>query len=200
MVRVVRLLAPALLLLALACQPQAPAPVYGPWEEGLTLAYEDPTLPQPQRAQDRLQVRVAKATMAPGQPRLVQLDLTSIRGAMTAKVQHQGGGQALLGEDDHVLSQLLPLGFPTTSAWTERGTEFRVVGRATWSGAALLPRTADPVGIWVEAKPDKGPRRRTLYLPNFGEVESIEERGTQWVTVNRLVAQGYTDLPAIKRR
>jgi hypothetical protein len=73
-----------------------------------------------------------------------------------------------------------------------------VIGRAAWEGAALLPPTADPVGVWVETGPPQGVHRRTLYLPNLGEVESREERDGTWVVVNRLVARGFTDLPAIK--
>lgn len=191
-----RLMVPAGLLLALACQPRIAPPVYGPWEEGLTLAFEDPTQPQPQRTQDRLQVRVARSAMAPGGPRTVQLDLTSLRGQMNLSVRHQDGGIALLGEGGQVMAQPLPAGFPATTAWEDRGTRFRVVGRATWEGAALLPATSDPVGVWVEAQPTRGPRRRTLYLPNLGEVEAQEERDGAWVTVNRLVARGFVDPPA----
>ncbi len=194
-----KLLAPAALLLALACQPQPSAPVYGPWEEGLTLAFEDPSLPGPQRPSDRLQVRVAHSAMAPGAPKMVQLDLASSQGQMSLLVRHQEGGIALVGADGRVLAQSLPPGFPATAIWTDRGTEFRVIGRAAWLGASILPATSDPIGIWVEARPAQGHRRRTLYLANLGEVESMEERAGGWVTVNRLVARGFTDLPAIKR-
>lgn len=194
------LLAPAALLLAVACQPWAPARkaapvVYGPWEEGLTLAFEDPSQSQPERSSDRLQVRVARSSIAPGSPRVVQLDLTSLRSHMSLLVRHQDGGIALLGDDGQVMAQTLPPGFPATTAWDDRGVHYRVLGRATWEGAALLPATSDPVGVWVEAQPPKGPRRRTLYLPNLGEVESLEERDGGWVTINRLVARGFVDLP-----
>lgn len=192
-------LMPAVLLLALACQPRAAAPVYGPWEEGLTLVFEDPSQPQPQRSADRLQVRVARSTMQPGAPTLVQLDLANTRGHMSLLLRHQDGGIALVGEDGRVLALTLPSGFPAVPEWTDRGTEFRVVGRAAWEGAAILPATSDPIGVWVEARPEHGLRRRTLYLPNLGEVESREERDGTWVIVNRLVARGFTDLPAIKR-
>jgi len=193
------LFAGATLLLALACQPRAAAPVYGPWEEGLTLAFEDPSQPQPQRSADRLQVRVARSGLAPGAPRLVQLDLTNTRGRMSLLQRHQDGGIELLAEDGRVLAQALPIGFPATTAWTDQGTEFRVVGRAAWLHATLLPPTADPIGIWVEARPLMGPRRRALYLPNLGVVETQLERDGAWVAVSRLVARGFTDLPAITR-
>lgn len=190
----------AILGLAAGCQPQAARALFGPWEEGLTLAFEDPSQPQPQRSADRLQLRVARATLNPGTDPLIQLDLASARGQMSVLLRHQNGGIALVAEDGRVLSQTLPQGFPNTASWTDRGTEFRIVGRATWEGAAILPATSDPVGIWVEARPQSGPRGRTLYLPNLGEVESHEERDGAWVPVNRLVARGFTDIPAIKRR
>lgn len=194
-----KLLAPAILLLAMACQPRTATPVYGPWEEGLTLAFEDPSQPQPQRSADRLQVRVAHSRISPGAPTLIQLDMASARGQMSLLTRHQDGGIALVDANGRVLAQSLPPGFPTTPTWVDRGTEFRVIGRATWAGAAILPATSDPVGIWVEARPSQGLRRRTLYLPNLGEVESQEERDGGWIPVNRLVARGFTDLPAIKR-
>lgn len=190
----------AILGLATGCQPRTAQPLFGPWEEGLTLAFEDPSQPQPQRSADRLQLRVARATLNPGTAPLVQLDLASSRGQMSVLLRHENGGIALVAEDGRVLSQTLPQGFPNTASWTDRGTAFRIVGRATWEGAAILPATSDPVGVWVEARPQAGPRRRTLYLPNLGEVESLEERDGAWVPVNRLVARGFTDIPAIKRR
>ena len=199
MLRAWKLLAPAALLLALACQPRTAEPLFAPWEEGLTLAYEDPSQPQPQRFSNRLQVRVAKSSLAPGTPRQVQLDLASVRGQLSLFLRQQDGGVALVAGDGRVLGQLLPPGFPNTPTWTERGVEYRVIGRAAWSGAALLPTTADPVGVWVEARLPDGARRRTLFLPNHGEVEVQELRGTEWVTVNRLVSRGFTDFPALQR-
>jgi hypothetical protein len=192
-------LVPIVLLACLACQPRTAPPVYGPWEEGLTLAYEDPSLPQSQRSENRLQVRVARSAIAPGPPNLVQLDFTSLRGRMSVLVKHQDGGIDLVDESSHILAHSLPTHFPDITQWTDRGIEFHVIGRATWDGAAILPATSDPVGIWVEARPAQGPRRRALYLPNLGEVESCEERDGAWVTMNRLVARGFTDLPTTKR-
>ena len=194
------LLVPAVLLAGLACQSQPAAPmVYGPWEEGLTLAYENPSQPQPQRSQDRLQIRVARSTMGPGAPGLVQLDLTTIQGQRSVLVRHRDGGIDLVEDSGRVLAQPLPAHFPDIAPWVDQDTECRVIGRATWEGASLLPATSDPVGVWVETRSPKGLRRRVLLLPNLGEVESREERDGSWVAVNRLVARGFTDLPAIKR-
>lgn len=190
----------AVVLLGLACQPRADHPtVYGPWEEGLTLAFEDPSQAQPVRTTDRLQVRVARSALRPGAPGRVELDLASLQGHVTLMVQHQAGGMDMVDADGRVLARLLPAGFPDLTTWEDRGTTFRVVGRAAWDGASILPSTADPIGIWVEARPVRGDRRRTLYLPNLGEVESQVDRDGRWVTVNRLVATGFVDAPVHPR-
>jgi hypothetical protein len=194
-----QLLVPVALLACLACQPQPATPVYGPWEEGLTLTFEDPSRPQPQRSADRLQVRVTRATLSPGAPTLVELEMANTHGHLGLQVRHQTGGSDLVDDQGRVLAQLLPPGFPATAHWVERGTECSVIGRAAWEGAALLPATSDPIGIWVETRSPQGLRRRTLFLPNLGEVESREERDGAWVTVNRLVGRGFTDLPTPKR-
>lgn len=186
----------AVVLLGLACQPRADhATVYGPWEEGLTLTFEDPSQPQPDRTTDRLQVRVARSAMRPGTPGRVELDLASLRGHVTLLVQHQAGGLDMIDPEGRILARLLPVGFPALTTWVDRGTTFKVVGRAAWDGASLLPNTADPIGYWVEARSARGDRRRTLYLPNLGEVESQVDRSGLWVTVNRLVAAGFVDAP-----
>ena len=194
------LLVPAVLLAGLACQSQPAAPmVYGPWEEGLTLAYEDPSQPQPQRSENRLQVRVASSAMAPGPPNLVQLDFTSLRGHTSVLAKHHDGGIDLIDGSGRVLAQALPPRFPDLTRWVDHDTEYSVIGRATWEGASILPTTSDPVGVWVEARSPQGLRRRSLYLPGLGEVESREERDGTWVAVNRLIARRFTDLPATKR-
>ncbi len=192
-------LASIILLLGVACRPAQAPRVYGPWEEGLTLTFEDPSQPQPQRTQDRMQVRVARSAIAPGAPGLVQVDVTSLQGHLSLNARHQDGGISLVNDQGQVLSVSLPAGFPATASWRERGTGFSVVGRAAWEGAAILPATADPVGIWVEARPAQGPRRRTLYLPNLGEVETRVDRDGSWITINRLVAYGFTASPATRR-
>ena len=56
----------------------------------------------------------------------------------------------------------------------------------------------DATGIWVESTPasSRGVRRRTLLVPGLGEVETLNLIDGKWVTVNRLVSQGFTDPPA----
>ncbi len=192
-------LAPAALLLLLACQPRVAAPIYSPWEEGLTLTFENPSQPQPQRAEERVQVRVARSSISPGAPHLVQLDMTSTRGQRSLLLRHQDGGIELVDESGQVLATPFPAHFPNLAPWLDHSTEVQVIGRARWEGAALLPPTSEAIGVWVEARPPQGPRRRALYLPDLGEVEALEERNGGWVSVNRLVARGFTDLPLHKR-
>jgi hypothetical protein len=191
--------APAALLVLLACQPKPAAPIYGPWEEGLTLTFEDPSKPQPLRSAERMQVRVTRATLNPGAPALVQVNLASTRGQMNLNFRYQEGGIALVDDQGQLLAQPLPVGVSKFSQWVDRGVQYRVIGRAAWDGAAILPATSDPVGVWVESRPPQGLPRRTLFLPNLGEVESREERNGTWVVINRLVARGFTDLPILKR-
>jgi hypothetical protein len=192
-----RILPVAALILLTACQyPSSRSTLpYGPTEEGLTLAYEDPSLPQPERSQERLQVRVARAKFQDDGTGVVRLNYTSHRVSLDLLLRHQQGGIALISSDGMPLAQLLPEGFPQTETWEAHGTRYHVLGRATWDGAGLLPETRDPVGVWVESRPESGPRRRTLYLHGLGEVETQELRGSVWVTVNRLVSLGFTDLP-----
>jgi hypothetical protein len=195
-----KFLVPTILLAGLACQPRPAAPViYGPWEEGLTLIYEDPSQPKSRQSEDRRQVRVAHSTLNSGSPNLIQLDLTSIRSQVGVLARYQDGGIDLVEENGQVIAQILPPHFPNTGSWVDHGVEYRVLGRAAWEGAALLPPGTDPTGVWVEARTSHGYHRRTLYLPNLGEVESREERAGAWVVVNRLVARGFTDLPVFKR-
>ena len=197
--RPLKWLAPAALLLIMACQPRTAAPIYGPWEEGLTLTFEDPSKPQPQRSAERMQVRVAHSTLNPGAPALIQLSLASTRGQMILNFRYQEGGIALVDDKGQILAQPLPVGVSNFTQWVDRGVQYRVIGRAAWEGAAILPATSDPVGLWVESRPPQGLPRRTLFLPNLGEVESREERNGTWVVINRLVARGFTDIPTLKR-
>ena len=195
----IRLL-PAVLLAYMACQPRPATPiVFAPWEEGLTLAYEDPSLPQPLQSARRMQVRVAHTSLGPGGPSLIQLDLTSSRGQMTVLLCPHDSGLDVVEASGRVLAMALPAHFPETTHWADRHTECMVIGRAAWEGASILPATSDPVGIWVEARASQAARRRTLFLPNLGEVETREERDGNWIVVNRLVARGFTDLPTRKR-
>jgi hypothetical protein len=165
--------------------------IYAPWEEGLTLVYEDP------RSHERMQVRVKDS-----KPENGELAVTSTYSSLTsnleARFRLKDGGVVLDAGGPGGL-RLLPEGFPdSVGRWEARSRFFWVVGRAT----ADLPgvRLPDPQaaeGVWVEScRPDgSGPRQRVLYLPDVGEAETLEWQGTQWVMTNRLVQRGFTDLP-----
>lgn len=187
-------LAPALLLLALACARTEPA-VYGPHEAGLTLIYENPSLPEAQRAEQRQQLRV-EASKEVDRGVMVRRSYSSLANPpMDLVVFHRGGGTALLRPDGSAQLQLLPEGFPDrVSDWEVQGTRYRVLGRA--EARLPFPLPADQrLGVWVEAIPAKGPRTRVLYLPGMGEVESLVREGAAWTCVNRLVSRGFIDAP-----
>lgn len=187
-------LAPVLLAAALACAPTEPA-VYGPGEAGLTLIYENPSLPEAQRSEQRQQLRVVASKEVDGGV-MVRRSYSSLSTPpMDLVVFHRGGGTTLLRPDGGTPILLLPEGFPErVRNWEVQGTRYRVLGRAE----ARLPVALSPeqrLGVWVESAPAKGPRTRVLYLPGLGEAESLVQDGSSWVCVNRLVAMGHTDAP-----
>jgi hypothetical protein len=188
-------------LLALALSPgcdrllmPATHPVYAPWEEGLTLGFEDPSLEPGLRVQRRQQVRV-KESKPTGAGLAVTKTFTSMTGQWDSQVLQKDGGVNL--QPGGIL--LLPAGFPDrVSRWEARGCFNWVVGR---SGVELPGvRLADPgaVGVWVEstALDGSGNRTRTLLLPDLGEVETLTWIQGRWVTTNLLVTRGFTDVPA----
>lgn len=192
-----RLACSALLLLAgLGCDrlvTPVPARVYAPWEDGLTLGYENPSLTPDQRVQERLQVRV-KRTAFTGTGRTVVETFTTLTGAMDATFTHSRGG-VTLGADPGRGVRILPEGFPDqVSRWEDRGYMHWVVGRAQVKLPGLnLPEST---GVWVETLPvgKEGLRQRTLLLPDIGEAETLIWREGAWVPVARLVSRGFTDL------
>lgn len=167
-------------------------PVYSAWEEGLTLGYEDPTLPPAQRMEKRQQVRV-KQTRASGQALSVTKTFSSLTGQWDLQVVQEDGGVALASG-----AVLLPAGFPDrVERWETRGTFNWVVGRADVELPGVkLPETSR-AGVWVESIPmESGARTRTLFLPNIGEAETLTWSQGRWVATNRLVSRGFTDVPA----
>ncbi|HWQ08738.1 MAG TPA: hypothetical protein VN436_06520 [Holophaga sp.] len=172
---------------------------YVPSEEGLTLIYEDPTLPPAARAEARLQMRVSTVKETP-QGRRVTLVYTTLKGQNSFEFLSKDGGWALV-EGNTLLFRLLPEGFPDrTDHWVEKagGMAFHVIGRGRLQNADLqLPEDYDREGIWVELEPQAGPKRRIFFLPGIGEAESQVLRDGRWVPLNRLVSRGFTDPPAV---
>ena len=198
------LLLPAALLalvLASGCDrvllPAAPVS-YAPWEEGLTLGFENPSLPANQRQQEHFQLRVKSSKPGPAGQVVIETATTFSGQTELTYLQQEGG--VILGSDPNGSLRLLPKGFPDgTSRWEDRGVFHWVVGRASVSLPGV--RFEDPqstFGVWVESAPVKGdgPRRRTLYLPDIGEAESQVWQDNHWVSVFRLVSRGFTDVPA----
>jgi hypothetical protein len=190
-----------LLASSLACDQTGPNELFAPGEVGLTLAYENPSLPQPRRTQERLQVRIAKVEQA-NNKLLVTKTFTTLNGQVDVLFAYEDGGVSLMRDPKTAASVLLPPRFPNVKAWEERGRRHRVEGRAAMAETGLrLPGTMNRVGIWVisEALDGKGPRHRSFFLPRLGEVETQEFQGGKWITVNRLFSYGFEDLPFSKK-
>lgn len=192
-----------MLLLTAGCDRtlnQARRTVYVPWEEGLTLIYEDTTLPSAQRIQERLQRRVSASKETP-EGRRVTITYSTLRSNQSFDFLHKSGSWQMM-DGNTILFQMLPEGFPDrVNQWEDRarGLSFRVIGRATLQNPGLqLPDDFDRVGIWVEMQARNGSKRRIFFLPGIGEEESLVFKDGQWVMVNQLVSRGFTDAPVMK--
>jgi hypothetical protein len=171
--------------------------VYLPWEEGLTLIYEDPGLSPEKRVQERLQRRVSASKVTPA-GRRVTITYSTLKSNLSFDFLSKDGGWALM-VGDTTLFRVLPEGFPDrVDHWEDRsrGMTFKVIGRATVQNPGLkLPDDFDRTGIWVEMDSLTGPKMRIFYLPGIGETESRIQRDGRWVVLNQLVSRGFTDVP-----
>jgi hypothetical protein len=194
-----RALLPALLAAALstACAPGGvKGAVYAPWEEGLTLVFENPRLPDALRREARFQVRVAKAPLHPSGERQVHLTLTDGTGQVEAFFVQKGGAVERVEGDRRF--PVLPEGFPRVDRWSdpEHHLHSWVLGRGAWEGGSVrLDDDAHRVGVWVETGSDQDPayRRRSLLLPDLGEVEAYDWVDGRWLCSKRLVGRGWVD-------
>jgi len=166
--------------------------VYGPWEEGLTLVYENPSRPE-----SRLQERV-KTSLLSGEGRTVVETYTTLAGAMELTFRQERGRVSFKVDGGREI-EMLPEGFPDrVSTWESRGYVNHIVGRSRVDLPGVKLPDPEVVGIWVESEPVAGPpdqRTRTLLVPDLGEVLTMTWKDGRWVTVNRLAAQGFTDPP-----
>lgn len=192
----------AALLMSTACDRtlnQARKTVYVPWEAGLTLIYEDPTLPPAERLQERLQRRVSESKETP-QGRAVTITYSTIRSHQAIEFLHKAGSWVMMQSKPPLV--LLPEGFPdSVDHWEDkdRGLVFHVIGRAALQNSGLrLPDDHDRIGVWVEMESRNGPRRRIFFLPGIGEAETDVLKDGKWVMVNQLVSRGFTDAPEAK--
>ena len=191
------------LLVSLACDrtlAQARKTSYVPWEEGLTLIYEDATLPPAARFQERLQRRVSASRETPA-GRRVTITYSTLKSNNSFDFLNKDGGWAMV-EGDTPLFRMLPEGFPDrVDRWEDkaRGITFRVLGRAALQDPNLkLPEDSDRIGIWVEMASKDGFKRRIFFLPGIGETENQVLQNGTWVVGNRLVSRGFTDLPTAR--
>lgn len=193
----------AALLLAGACR-TSPAdqdrPIYAPHEEGLTLAYENPSLEGSAREGSRLQIRVdAAQPSANGGSVVGEIRHTRLQGEDRYAFEARNGGLKVMDAQKRAAT-VLPEGFPDrVSSWVEGGVVSRILGRGTSPHFdKLLPREAPKVGVWIESVPLKGdgPRTRMFLLPDVGSAEVLEWKEGRWAASMRLVGRGFTDAPA----
>ncbi len=191
------------LLLCTACRPDATGPgIYVPFEEGLTLVYENPSLATTEaREGSRFQIRVHKGLMDPKVPGRIELTRNTLHSSETSFFDLEEGGVAVVDAQGVRGSWVLPKGFPGVTTWSDpkTGLQGRVLGRARWNNdvirRAAQEHLIDPTGVWVEME-QGGVKRRALYLQGLGEVESQAWSKDHWETVSRLVGRQFTDLPA----
>jgi hypothetical protein len=191
-----RLVAAAALLLAAGCDRMVtggPELTYSPWEEGRTLVFTDPARP----SSDRLQVRVKRSDLGPDGLTVVETFSTlSNQSEFTLRLQE---GLVALKVEGQGEAMLLPKGFPDRVwRWEARGYLHSVVGRGRVDLPGVNLPNPDAVGVWVESLPLDAPgvMRRTLMVPDLGEVMTLNWIDGKWVKVNVLVSQGFTDAPS----
>lgn len=189
----------ALGLVGCGLVPPDPPRSYVPIEEGLTLQYEDPSHPSKDPFHDRVQVRVAGSRLENGVRKLLYTTTNHQGQTQVFYLEREGG--LFRPQPDQSTTVLFPEGFPhRVQRWESQAMHFRLLGHAIHPIPGLsLPPDQDRLGVWVEASDASGPIRRTFYLPGIGEAEGYEPRNGTWVCVNRLVARGFTDAPALKQ-
>jgi len=186
-----------LLASSLACERTDPHELFAPVEAGLITAYENPSLPEPRRIQERLQVHISRVEQE-GKTLLVTKTFTTFQGQMEVLFAYENGGVRLMRDPKTAVLVVLPPNFPHVRPWEERGRRYSVEGRAAMPETGpRLPDTMNRVGVWVasESLDGKGPRRRSFFLPRLGEIETQEFQDGKWIAVNRLFSFGFEDLP-----
>ncbi|BDU77525.1 hypothetical protein [Mesoterricola sediminis] len=162
---------------------------FAPWEAGRTLVYRDPA----DASGNRLQVRVARTEDRPDGLRVTET-FSTLSGQAQSMLRLKDGGAWLVLDASE--ARVLPAGFPDkVTEWTDRGLVNRVVGRGRPDLPGVTLPDPDAVGVWVESSPVQGEgfRRRTLLLPDLGEVQTLTWRNGRWETTNILISQGFTD-------
>jgi len=188
-------LAALALLLAAGCDhlvDHRPRAIFSPWEEGRTLIYEDPSRPM----ETRTQVRVKSLTTTPAGSMAVKTFSNFTMQIDATYRLHEGLVAERLDNGNEIM--ILPEGFPDkVSRWESRGAMNFVVGWAKVDLPGVKLPDPDAMGVWVEMVAPGGARQRTLWVPDFGEVQAMIWVRGHWLTVNRLVFQGFSDAPRL---
>jgi len=190
---------PGFVLLSLiACdRPQAPrnAQVFGPSEAGLVLGYENPNLPEAERLNERVQLRV-DATNAVEGGLDIQATLSSLHSQVPQRLFLRRGGVAVW-DGKMIIQTMLPEGFPQVQAWEGKETVSRQVGRAQAEAGIPLPPGSDRIGYWVETQDKAQPdvKIRCLFVADIGLVETRIWKDGKWIQVQRLASRMFTDTP-----
>jgi hypothetical protein len=168
--------------------------IYSPTETGLTLIFENPLDIQ---VPVQLRVKHAKQTSDGLE---ITCSVTSLKGTEDTNFLYRQDGGIYSITSSGTRAIIVPPGFPNkTTVWQAGGIKYSVIGRAK----ADIPgvNLAEPIGIWVEAIPvslqlqnSDNKRVRVFFLPGIGEAETRVFRQGNWVTINRLVGMGFTDV------
>jgi hypothetical protein len=168
--------------------------IYSPTETGLTLIFENPS-----DVQEPVQLRVQNVKQTSDGLEVV-CSVTSLKGSVDANFLCRQDGGVYSITSDGAKTIIVPPGFPDkTAAWQADGIKYRVIGRAKADISGIELREA--IGIWVEAIPvssqlqnSDNERAHIFFLPGIGEAEIRVLRGGNWVTINKLVGMGFTDV------
>lgn len=183
------------LLSLLGCE-RAKGPVsFGPGEAGLVLGYENPNLPEAQRINERIQLRVDATNQVNGGVD-VQATLSTLRGQVPQRLFLRRGGVAVW-DGKTILQTILPEGFPKVQVWETKEGVSRVIGRSSAPAETPLPPGSDRIGTWVETqdKARAGLRIRSFFMPEVGVTETRIWQDGRWVTVQRLSSRMFADAP-----
>jgi hypothetical protein len=165
---------------------------YAPTEPGMTLQFESI------ETNDRLQMRVERTTQT-AEGLVVVCSVSTLQGTLSTNFVCKQDGEILVGPVDN-RSIVLPSGFPNRTAfWQTDLKNYQVLGRAK----AKLPgvELKHPIGVWIEVSPSvphspkSANKVRMFLLPGIGEAENQELRQGTWVTVNRIVGIGISEVP-----
>jgi len=183
------------LAITTACFRQAERQIfYSPTQTGLTLVFENPSY-----AQESVQLSVNNAKQT-SDGLEVSCSVTSLKGTVNTNFLCREDGGVYSISSDGTKTIIVPPGFPNkTDSWQADGISYRVIGRAKHDIPAVALK--ESIGVWVEAIPvsqqpqnSGNQKAHIFFLPGLGQAETKVLRRETWVTVNRLVQMGNTEV------